>query len=440
MYSISDLDNILRIRFLTSHPNDMSRKLIETIRDLPKVCKSINLPFQAGSNRILANMRRGYTRDQYLKKIEEIKSIVPDATITTDLIVGFPGETEKDFEDSLEILNLVKFDKVHVAAYSERKGTYAFRKIDDNLTQQEKRRRLNVVNELQDKIQFELNSKYLDSEQDVLVEGYIRNKLYGRTEGDKLVYIENADDSVIGKIQKTKIIEIVSENWKSNLPKAFTIYGNSLNEYIKLIDVAKKNKADWIILQPLIKKNTTDEDCYKFFKKLIPLANETIVGIQNAKEYLGVGLSVKKIKKLSNSFPNFSVIKNESSSVFIQEEINQLSKDVRMFNGRGGQEVVDNFLVGCKGIVPALEMADKFIKIYKLIKNKEINKANRQYAQIAPDIIFVMQSIDTLITYGKRICGYRMGMKDIYDRKPILKPTQYGMIKAKQIAKNLGKF
>ena len=210
MYSISELDNILRIRFLTSHPNDMSRKLIETIRDLPKVCKSINLPFQAGSNIILANMRRGYTRDQYLKKIEEIKSIVPDATLTTDLIVGFPGETEKDFEDSLEILNLVIFDKVLFAAYSEIKGTYAFRKIDDNLTQQEKRRRLNVVNDLQDKIQFELNSKYLGSEQDVLVEGYIRNKLYGRTEGDKLVYIENANDSVIGKIQKTKIIEISS--------------------------------------------------------------------------------------------------------------------------------------------------------------------------------------------------------------------------------------
>ena len=170
------------------------------------------------------------------------------------------------------------------------------------------------------------------------------------------------------------------------------------------------------------------------------MANETIVGIQNAKEYLGVGLSVNKIKKLSNSFPNFRVIKNESSSVFIKEEIKQLSKDIRMFNGRGGQEIIDNFQVGCKGIVPALEMADKFIKIYKLIKNKEIKKANRQYTQIAPDIIFVMQSIDTLITYGKRICGYRMGMKNIYDRKPFLKPTQYGKIKSKQIAKKLGKF
>ena len=110
------------------------------------------------------------------------------------------------------------------------------------------------------------------------------------------------------------------------------------------------------------------------------MANDTIVGIQNAKEYLGVGLSVNKIKKLSNFFPNFRVIKNESSSVFIKEEIKQLSKDIRMFNGRGGQEIIDNFQVGCKGIVPALEMADKFIKIYKLIKNKEIKKANTIYS------------------------------------------------------------
>ena len=188
----------------------MSRKLIETIRDLPKVCKSINLPFQAGSNRILANMRRGYTRNQYMRKIEEIKSLVPDATITTDLIVGFPGETEKDFQDSLDILNMVKFDKVHVAAYSERKGTYAFRKIEDNLTQQEKRKRLSVVNELQDKIQFDLNSKYLNNEYDVLVEGIVRNRLFGRTEGDKLVYIQDGDESMIGNIHKTKIIEISS--------------------------------------------------------------------------------------------------------------------------------------------------------------------------------------------------------------------------------------
>ena len=132
LIEVEKIPMIKRIRFLTSHPNDMSIKLLETIGSLDKVCESVNLPFQSGSNRILANMRRGYTRDQYLSKIDQIKFMLPNSTITTDLIVGFPGEKEEDFEDSIDILKKVRFDKVHVAAYSERKGTYAFRKIDDN--------------------------------------------------------------------------------------------------------------------------------------------------------------------------------------------------------------------------------------------------------------------------------------------------------------------
>ena len=207
MYLINDITYLKRIRFLTSHPNDMSLRLIKTINDLPKVCRSINLPFQAGSNRILANMRRGYTRDQFLRKIDQIKTIVPEATITTDLIVGFPGETERDFEDSLDILNRVKFDKVHVAAYSERKGTFAFRQIDDDIPMEEKRIRLNMVNQLQDKIQKKLNSKYLNKEFDVLVEGKNRDMYFGRTEGDKLVYLDDLDEKFIGEIIKTLITD-----------------------------------------------------------------------------------------------------------------------------------------------------------------------------------------------------------------------------------------
>ena len=207
MYAIHEIKKILRIRFLTSHPNDMSIKLIETIRDLPKVCEFINLPFQAGSNRILANMRRGYTRDQFLRKADQIRTLLPNTTLTTDLIVGFPGETENDFDDSIDVLNRVKFDKVHVAAYSERKGTFAFRKIEDNISKQEKRRRLNVVNDLQETIQLELNKKFLLKDCEVLVEGVMRNKIYGRNEGDKLVYLQNYDDSYVGKMVKTKIID-----------------------------------------------------------------------------------------------------------------------------------------------------------------------------------------------------------------------------------------
>ena len=111
-----------------------------------------------------------------------------------------------------------------------------------------------------------------------------------------------------------------------------------------------------------------------------------------------------------------------------------------MFNGRGGQEIVDNFLIGCKGIVPALDGADKFIKIYKHFQNKNILKANSEYKKILPSTIFIMQSIDTMICYGKRVCAYRMGINKVFDRKPFLAPTEYGIKKSKKIALELGRY
>ena len=230
----------------------------------------------------------------------------------------------------------------------------------------------------------------------------------------------------------------MAENCHNYISTAVTIHGNSLREFIKLIDVAKKNQADWIILQPLIKKNTTDKNCYNFYKKLIPFVGDTIVGIQNAKEYLGVGLSIEDVVKLYKAFPNFRVIKSEASSISIQREIEQYPKDLRVFNGRGGQEIVDNLIVGCKGIVPSLDSADKFLKIYKHFNNKDINKAKREYMKILPSIVFVMQSVKTLVCYGKRICAYRMGMKKVYDRSPGIIPTTYGIRKSKELSKDLG--
>ena len=238
--------------------------------------------------------------------------------------------------------------------------------------------------------------------------------------------------------EKKTIIELMAENCHNYISTAVTIHGNSLREFIKLIDVAKKNQADWIILQPLIKKNTTDKNCYNFYKKLIPFVGDTIVGIQNAKEYLGVGLSVEDVVKLYKAFPNFRVIKGEASSISIQKEIEQYPKDLRVFNGRGGQEIVDNLIVGCKGIVPSLDSADKFLKIYKHFNNKDIYKAKREYMKILPSIVFVMQSVKTLVCYGKRICAYRMGMKKVYDRSPGIIPTAYGIRKSKELSKDLG--
>ena len=238
--------------------------------------------------------------------------------------------------------------------------------------------------------------------------------------------------------EKKTIIELVADTCNNYIPTAVTIQGNTLQEFIKLIDIAKNNQADWIILQPLIKKNTTDKDCFNFYRKVIPFVGDTIVGIQNAKEYLGVGLSTEDVVKLYKTFPNFRVIKGEASAVSIQKEIQQYPKDLIVFNGRGGQEIVDNLIVGCKGIVPTLDSADKFLKIYKHFNNKDINKAKREYMKILPSIVFVMQSVKTLVCYGKRICAYRMGMKKVYDRPPGIIPTTYGIRKSKELAKDLG--
>ena len=241
--------------------------------------------------------------------------------------------------------------------------------------------------------------------------------------------------------EKKIIIELIANNCNYKIPTAITIQGNTFNEYVKLIEVARFNQASWIILQPLLKtKNTSEEQCYNFYKKLIPYTKDTIVGIQNAIEYLGVGLSLQNTISLYHLFPNFRAIKRESSSVLIKDEIKKYPKNLHIFNGRGGLEIVDNLKIGCKGIVPALDCADKFLKIYHHVQKNNIQKANNEYKKILPSIVFIMQSINTLVCYGKRVCAYRMKVKNVYDRKPSLLPNNYGINKSKEIAKELGYF
>ena len=242
-------------------------------------------------------------------------------------------------------------------------------------------------------------------------------------------------------IEKKKIIELISNICDSTIPFAVTISGKNISEYKKLIDIAKYNKASWIIFQPLIKKGTTNKDCYNFFNYIIPfVGDEIIVGIQNAKEYIGVGLESREIIKLYEKYSNFRTVKGEASAIQIQKEIKTYPKDLKVFNGRGGQEIIDNLLAGCSGIVPSLEGSDIFLKIYKSIQNKNIQKARNHYKKILPSIVFSMQSISSLVCYGKRICAYRMGIRKIYDRSPGLIPSSFGIKIAKQFAKDLGQF
>lgn len=187
---VHEISGLERLRFLTSHPNDMSVRILEAVRDLPKVCENINLPFQAGDDTVLVNMRRGYTRDQFLDKIAQTREMIPGVNLTTDLIVGFPGETDTQFERSLDVLREVEFDKVHVAQYSNREGTFASRKIPDNVDRAVKKARLGMVDELQQIIQTRNNAKLVGKRFDVLVEGSKRDRLHGRNRGDKLIYLD----------------------------------------------------------------------------------------------------------------------------------------------------------------------------------------------------------------------------------------------------------
>ena len=242
-------------------------------------------------------------------------------------------------------------------------------------------------------------------------------------------------------MEKKKIIELVAEISNGSLPLVVTVSGKNIIEYKKLIELAQYYDASWIIFQPMLKNNTTDKDCFDFFNKIIRLVDKkTLVGVQNAKEYIGVGLESPQIIKLYNKFANFRALKGESSAVLIQKEIKKYPKNLRVFNGRGGQEIIDNFLAGCAGIIPSLEGTDVFLKIYKLTQQKKIIEARKIYKKILPSIVFSMQSIDSLVCYGKRICAYRMGMKKIYDRNPGLIPTNFGIKLAKEFAKELGKF
>jgi tRNA-2-methylthio-N6-dimethylallyladenosine synthase len=192
--AVNEVEGLERVRFLTSHPNDMSDSIIDAIANLDKVCEHVNLPFQAGDDQVLADMRRGYTNAEYRGKIARIRDRIPNVSLATDLIVGFCGETEEQFEQTAELVRDVAFDKVHAAAYSTRPGTISARLMQDDVPDVEKKRRLKIIEEIQESVSAGINSQLLDSTQQVLVEGRRKGRWFGRNRNDKLVFFDHPND------------------------------------------------------------------------------------------------------------------------------------------------------------------------------------------------------------------------------------------------------
>ncbi len=203
--SINDIPGIERIRFVTSHPRDLSEKLTNAIRELPKVCESIHLPVQSGSDSILIAMNRGYRRGDYLDKVKQLQEAVPGITLTTDIIAGFPGETEQDFEMTMQLLSEVRYDGIFAFKYSKRPGTNALG-FPGHLDEDIKEKRLDRILSLQREITIQKNRELIGTIQEILLDSISKKggMITGRTRGNKTVNV-SADPSLIGALVRVKI-------------------------------------------------------------------------------------------------------------------------------------------------------------------------------------------------------------------------------------------
>lgn len=219
---VNEVEGIERIRFMTSHPKDLTDDVILAVKECKKVCEQIHLPVQSGSTQILKKMNRKYTKKDYLSLVEKIKSEIDGAVLTTDIIVGFPGESEEDFNETLDLVSKVEYDSAFTFIYSVRKGTPAER-YETQVPENVKHERFNRLVELLNSISQKKNSEYKDKIVEVLVEGYSKNdetRLTGRTRTGKLVNFTGGDIDLKGKLVNVKIIE----------PQTWTLQGQLVND------------------------------------------------------------------------------------------------------------------------------------------------------------------------------------------------------------------
>ena len=208
---VNEIEGIERIRFMTSHPKDISDEVIYAMRDCDKVCEFLHLPVQCGSSRLLKKMNRHYTKEDYLRIIEKAKAEIPDIAFSTDLMIGFPGETEEDLLDTIDVVEKVKYDNAFTFIYSKREGTPAA-KMEDQIPEDVKHERFNRVLSKVNEILVDLNASYVGKTVEVLIEGKSKtdeSKFTGRTRQNKLVNftVKNPEANLLGTLMNVKITE-----------------------------------------------------------------------------------------------------------------------------------------------------------------------------------------------------------------------------------------
>jgi 4-hydroxy-tetrahydrodipicolinate synthase len=245
--------------------------------------------------------------------------------------------------------------------------------------------------------------------------------------------------------EREKLVAWAAEDLSGRADLGVTITGTTVEEQRALARYAQGCGADWLILQPPaqgalagVEPASREQFCYDFFARVMD-GFDLPLGIQNAPEYLGLGLSCEAIDRLRNQCPNFCLLKCEVPSVNVQELRERLGKNLTILNGRGGLELVDNLRAGCAGVIVAPDTFDWQLRIYRAFVTRDLAQAEALYERILPTIVFVMQSLETLVCYGKRIAAWRMGFEVAFDRSPRLAPTAWGLEAARRFAHQLGR-
>jgi 4-hydroxy-tetrahydrodipicolinate synthase len=247
----------------------------------------------------------------------------------------------------------------------------------------------------------------------------------------------------VGKLsveERRDVIRWAAEDLAGRLPLAVTIAGETVTAQRALADYAIAHGASFLILQPPPAAASGALDaagCEAFFADVMR-GQPVPMGIQNAPEYLGFGLSPEAIVRLAERRPEFRILKGEASSVIIERTIAAVGERLAVLNGRGGLELLENLDAGCTGMIVAPDNADLQHSIHLALQAGRPEEALERYRQVLPAIVFSMQSLDTLICYGKRIAAWRMGFEVLHDRAPALMPTEFGLRMAREHARRLG--
>ena len=237
--------------------------------------------------------------------------------------------------------------------------------------------------------------------------------------------------------ERRQLVDWVAEELAGRLPLAVTVNAPTVDAQVEFAGFARSRGASWVILQPPPERGVPEEFFIRFFGAVADRV-ELPVAIQNAPEYLGVGLTPAGIKTLARHHPNFRILKGEGPALAIRQVIEEAGDSVTVFNGRGGLELIDNLRAGCAGLIPASDTFDRQARIFDLLREGAETHAEALYRDVLPAIVFVMQSLDTLHTYGKRIAAMRLGLGEVFDRAPALAPNDFGMRCAQRYASALG--